>query len=818
MKTYNPCLVEQDTQARWDKENAFVTDVTTAHPDDTYYCLSMFPYPSGQLHMGHVRNYTIGDVISRYQRMLGKKVFQPMGWDAFGLPAENAAIKNKVPPAKWTYDNIRYMRQQFQRLGLAYDWNHEIATCHPDYYRWEQWFFTRLLEKGIAYRKNSVVNWDPIDQTVLANEQVIDGRGWRSGALVERREIPQWFLKITDYAPELLDSLDDFEGWPASVINMQRNWIGYSEGMEIEFKLADQQASLRVYSTRPDTLMGATYMAIAAEHPLLADIKDPAILDFIAKCKHTGVSQSSIETLEKEGIFSGIYAIHPISNEKLPIWIANFVLMGYGTGAVMSVPAHDVRDHAFAKKYNLPIVQVIQPCSSENVNIEEDAYTDHGILCNSGAFDGMDFGTAFTAIGDHLSKHDAGKVTSQYRLRDWGVSRQRYWGCPIPVIYCDECGAVAVPEKDLPVILPEIEALGDTGSPLSSIASFKECSCPKCGKDASRETDTFDTFFESSWYYARFLCRDTSSSMFESSLDKWLPVDQYVGGIEHAILHLLYARFFHKLMRDEGLLTGNEPFKNLLTQGMVLKNGEKMSKSKGNTVNPQELIDKYGADTVRLFTMFAAPPEHSLEWSDSGVEGCSRFLNRLWRITIENTGKDSEIPEKWSEKQKNLRHHIHTAISRASRDIGQRHHFNTAIAAVMEMMNVLGKFDVHCPEDQAALNEGIITSLLVLSPIVPHITQQLWQDFGCDGLIMNQPWPAIDEEALSRSQFQLIVQVNGKLRAKLQIGVDASQEQIEEEALADSVVKSHVSNHHRLKTIYVPKRLINFVVKPLESH
>ena len=618
---YKPDSIEARAQEFWEQQQTF--RVTEDPEREKYYCLSMFPYPSGRLHMGHVRNYTIGDVISRYQRMQGKNVLQPMGWDAFGLPAENAAIQNQVPPAQWTRENIDYMRNQLRQLGFGYDWEREIATCDPAYYRWEQWFFTRLFKKGVVYKKTALVNWDPVDNTVLANEQVIDGRGWRSGALVERREIPQWFLKITDYADELLNDIDRLDGWPEQVRTMQRNWIGRSEGIEMQFGIAGRDDVLPVYTTRPDTLMGVTCVAVAPQHPLAAEAAagNTALAAFIAECRITGVSEAELATQEKKGIDTGLKAVHPVTGEQVPVWAANFVLMEYGSGAVMSVPAHDQRDYEFARANGIAIRQVIYPVNDQQVaDLERAAFVEKGILKNSGEFDGLTSAQAFAAIGDWLEQAGKGSRQVNYRLRDWGVSRQRYWGCPIPIINCADCGAVPVPEADLPVILPTDVTVDASGSPLKKMAAFIETSCPQCGARAERETDTFDTFFESSWYYARYTCADQDTGMLDQRANYWMPVDQYVGGIEHAVLHLLYARFFNKLLRDEGLLTADEPFTHLLTQGMVLKDGSKMSKSKGNTVDPQGLIDQYGADTVRLFTMFAAPPEQSLEWSDSGVE------------------------------------------------------------------------------------------------------------------------------------------------------------------------------------------------------
>jgi leucyl-tRNA synthetase len=776
----------------------------------------MFPYPSGRLHMGHVRNYSIGDVISRFQRMQGKNVLQPMGWDAFGLPAENAAIKNKVAPAKWTYENINYMREQLKRLGFAYDWDREIATCQPDYYRWEQWLFTRLFNKGMAYKKTAGVNWCPNDKTVLANEQVIDGKCWRCDTEVERREIAQWFMKITDYADQLLDDIDQLEGWPEQVRTMQRNWIGRSQGVELEFEVAGE-SPLTVYTTRADTLMGVTYVAVAAEHPLAkkAAESNPELQVFVESCKTTSVAEADVATMEKRGMATGFMAIHPISGEQVPVWVANFVLIDYGSGAVMSVPAHDTRDYAFAKAYDLPIRQVIYPADGSNVTVDEEAYIEKGILKNSAEFDGLTSEQAIDAIADKLASMDKGEKQINYRLRDWGVSRQRYWGTPIPVIHCDQCGTVAVPDDQLPVVLPEdIEYGEDVGSPIKKMPEFYETTCPECGGSATRETDTFDTFFESSWYYARFACPD-ADSMLDDRAKYWAPVDQYIGGIEHAVLHLLYARFFHKLMRDEGLLDSDEPFKNLLTQGMVLKDGSKMSKSKGNTVDPQQLIEKFGADTVRLFILFAAPPDQSLEWNDEGVDGASRFLKRLWKLVFNHIESQPTVAEfKFDEltsEQKNIRRKLHETIRKVSDDIGRRHTFNTAIAAVMELINELMKFKDETQQGAAVVDEAIKNIVLLLSPIVPHITQQLWNDLGHDELLADKKWPVCDESALVRDEIELVVQVNGKLRSKINVPVNSDNEMIEELALADEKIVVNIKGKTVRKVIVVPGRLVNIV-------
>lgn len=811
---YNPEQIESEVQKKWEDTNAF--HVTEDPNKEKFYCLSMFPYPSGKLHMGHVRNYAIGDVISRYQRMQGKNVLQPMGWDAFGLPAEGAAIKNNVPPAKWTYENIDYMRGQLKRLGFAYDWDRELATCSPDYYRWEQWFFTKLHEKGLVYKKTSVVNWDPVDQTVLANEQVIDGKGWRSGATVEKREIPQWFLRITDYADELLNDLEKLPGWPDAVRTMQANWIGRSEGVEVAFKVEGSDETLRIYTTRPDTIMGITYMAVAAEHPLaLAASENNANLRiFIEECKSGGTSEVEMETMEKKGMPLDISVIHPITGELIPLWVSNFVLMGYGTGAVMSVPGHDQRDWEFAHKYDIPIKQVIAPKDGSEHDLTESAYTEKGLLINSSQFDGMSSKQAFDAIADFVEQNDCGNRKVNYRLRDWGISRQRYWGCPIPVINTEDGNAVAVPEDQLPVVLPEDIEFEGISSPIKSMPEFINVDAPDGSGPAERETDTFDTFFESSWYFARYCCPDNEEAMLDERANYWLPVDQYVGGIEHAILHLLYARFFHKLMRDLGLLTSDEPFANLLTQGMVLKDGSKMSKSKGNTVDPQGLIEKYGADTVRLFMMFASPPEQSLEWSDAGVDGASRFLKRLWKLasTHINEGKAAKLDKaSLTEAQRELRRKIHLTIDKVNDDIGRRYTFNTAIAAVMEMMNALSKANIESENDHAIMHEGIETATLLLSPIVPHITDAIWIALGHEEELINAKWPKSDPEALEQSEIKMVIQVNGKLSSNITVDKNAEKEQIEALALEDEKVKRKIEGKTVRKIIVIPGRLVNIV-------
>ncbi|MEX0738493.1 MAG: leucine--tRNA ligase [Pseudohongiella sp.] len=820
---YQPQEVEAQAQQYWDSKQSFKAVEDSSK--EKFYCLAMFPYPSGHLHMGHVRNYLIGDVIARFQRMQGKNVLQPMGWDAFGLPAENAAMQRKTAPAKWTWSNIDYMRSQLKQLGYAYDWSRELATCHPDYYRWEQWFFTRLFEKGLVYKKEAEVNWDPVDQTVLANEQVVDGRGWRSGALVERRKIPQWFIRITAYAQELLDDLDKLDGWPEEVRIMQANWIGRSEGIELTFDVEGRD-QLSVYTTRPDTLMGVTYVAVAPQHPLATEAaaSNPAIAEFVEQQSHIKVAEADMATMEKLGMDTGFKAVHPITGDTVPIYVANFVLMAYGSGAVMAVPGHDQRDYEFAKKYGIDIRQVVKPASDDVAcDLTEKAFTEKGILINSGKFDGMDFDQAFDSIESWLREQGKGEKKVNFRLRDWGVSRQRYWGSPIPIINCSDCGAVPVPEQDLPVILPEDVSFTDSGSPIKKMPEFYQTTCPKCGADAERETDTFDTFMESSWYYARFTSADLKTGMLDQRADYWLPVDQYIGGIEHAILHLLYARFFHKLMRDEGLIGSDEPFKRLLTQGMVLKDGTKMSKSKGNTVEPAVLIEQYGADTVRLFTMFAAPPNQSLEWSDSGVEGSARFLRKLWRTMTahDSSGLVGLAGQALSAEQKQLRFKTHNTLQKVTDDLGRRQTFNTAIAAIMELVNAINKFQDDTPGDltpsQTALNTSIVHEalevvLLTLSPIVPHFCHVLWLHLGHKEAIIECPWPAVDESALVQDEMQLVIQVNGKLRGKLNVARDTDQKTLETLALADANVQKFAEGKTVRKIIVVPGKLINIVV------
>jgi leucyl-tRNA synthetase len=819
---YKPQELEAAAQQHWLANNSFA--VRQDDSREKFYCLAMFPYPSGKLHMGHVRNYTIADVIARYQRMQGKNVLQPMGWDAFGLPAENAAIQNNVPPAKWTAQNIDYMRTQLQQLGFAYDWDREIATCNPQYYRWEQWFFTRLFEKGLAYRKKAEVNWCETDQTVLANEQVVDGCCWRCDNPVQRREIDQWFIRITAYAEELLADIDKLEHWPEQVRTMQRNWIGRSEGVNLRFglatALASGESSLEVYTTRPDTLMGATYVAVAPQHPLARQAAEtnPQLAAFIEEQSRGKVAEAELATMEKLGMATGMNAIHPLTGDELPVWVANFVLMSYGSGAVMSVPGHDERDHEFALKYGLPIRQVIARSEGDEPYDSarwQDWYADkNGIVTvNSGEFDGLDFDRAFNAIADRLAADGKGERTTNYRLRDWGVSRQRYWGAPIPIINCDSCGTLPVPPQDLPVVLPTEVAFEGVGSPIKKMPEFYETRCPGCGGPATRETDTFDTFMESSWYYARYACARNDSAMLDPEADYWAPVDQYVGGIEHAILHLLYARFFHKLMRDEGLVHSDEPFTRLLTQGMVLKDGSKMSKSKGNTVDPQSLIESYGADTVRLFSMFAAPPEQSLEWSDSGVEGANRFLKRLWKLVARllETPAPALDTAALDEGQKALRRKTHETIAKVSDDYGRRQTFNTAIAAVMELCNEVARLDESKPQDRALADEALRAAVLMLCPIVPHISHHLWQVLGGEGDVMDSPWPEVDESALERDTIDMVVQVNGKVRARMTVAADADKPTVEALAVKQPNVGRFLDGVTVRKVIVVPGKLVNIV-------
>lgn len=853
---YNPKEIESQVQQYWTENQVFKAVVDANR--EKFYCLSMFPYPSGRLHMGHVRNYTIGDVISRYQRMQGKNVMQPMGWDAFGLPAENAAIKNKTAPGKWTDENIAYMKNQLNSLGFGYDWSRELATCKPEYYRWEQWFFTKLVDKGLAYKKVSAVNWCPHDQTVLANEQVIDNCCWRCDTPIERKEIPQWFIRITDYAEELLNDLDQLTEWPEQVKAMQRNWIGKSQGVELHFGIKDRADTLEVYTTRPDTLMGVSYVAVAAGHPLATEAAqgNPQLTAFIEECKLGGTAEAELATIEKKGCTTGLTAIHPISGKEVPIWVANFVLMDYGTGAVMAVPAHDQRDFEFAQKYNLEINQVIAPENGEEIDLAKAAFTEKGTLVNSGEFDGLAFEAAFDAVAKHLEAAGKGKVTTNYRLRDWGVSRQRYWGTPVPMINKQNGEQVTAPEEMLPIILPTDVVMDGVNSPIKNNPDFENIEFG--GEQAFRETDTFDTFMESSWYYARYCSPTDDMHMVNpEEANYWLPVDQYIGGIEHAILHLLYARFFHKLLRDAGLVKGDEPFKSLLCQGMVLadafcyqnENGGKewvnpsdvqldrddkgrvikasfdgkelshegmikMSKSKNNGVDPQAAIDIYGADVVRLYTMFAAPPEQSLEWSNAGVQGAQKFLQRVWRLAHEVISQES-IPaldvNALDDNQKAARRKTHETIQKVSDDIARRNAFNTAIAAIMELMNTLQKLDKRNGQNLAVLQEALLAITKMLAPIAPHVCHTLWQELGNSDLILDAPWPTVDESALVRDSIQIVVQVNGKVRGKIEVAANIEKDAAIASAKADANVQKFLEGTTVRKEIYVPGKLVNIV-------
>ena len=857
---YRPDLIEPAVQQYWAENKVFKAIKDTSK--EKYYCLSMFPYPSGRLHMGHVRNYTIGDVVSRYQRMNGKNVLQPIGWDAFGLPAEGAAIKNKTAPAKWTYENIEYMKKQLKMLGFGYDWDREIATCRPEYYKWEQWFFTELYKKGLVYKKNSTVNWCPNDVTVLANEQVHDGCCWRCDTPVEQKEIPQWFIKITDYAEQLLGGLDQLPQWPDMVKTMQRNWIGRSEGVEITFDVADTAEKVAVYTTRPDTFYGVSYLGIAAAHPLadLAAEKNPELAEFIREAKNAKVAEADLATMEKKGMATGLFAIHPLTGEKLPIWVANFVLMHYGTGAVMAVPAHDQRDFEFAQKYSLPIKQVIAPLADEEIDLTKQAFVEHGKLVNSAEFDGLDFDGAFNGIADKLEKLGVGKRQVNYRLRDWGVSRQRYWGAPIPMLTLANGETVPAPIEDLPIILPEDVVMDGVKSPIKADPNWAKTTFN--GEPALKETDTFDTFMESSWYYARY----TSPSYAEGMLDKdeanyWLPVDQYIGGIEHATMHLLYFRFFHKLLRDAGFVTSDEPAQKLLCQGMVLADAfyytsptneriwvsptqvtlerdekgriikatdpegrelvhtgmTKMSKSKNNGIDPQEMVEKYGADTVRLFMMFASPAEMTLEWQESGVEGAKRFLGRVWNLVYEysqNPAKTALDVTSLSADQKALRRDVHKTIAKVSDDIGRRQTFNTAIAAVMELMNKLTRAPLESEQDRAVMAEALSAVVRMLYPITPHICFELWKALGNESTIDHAEWVKADEAAMVEDEKLIVVQVNGKVRGKVTVAADADEETVKTVAFADENVKKFTDNTQIVKVIYVPGKLLNVVVKP----
>ena len=855
---YRPEDIESNVQLHWQEKQTF--KVTEDTSKEKYYCLSMLPYPSGRLHMGHVRNYTIGDVISRYQRMLGKNVLQPIGWDAFGLPAEGAAVKNNTAPAPWTYDNIEYMKNQLKLLGFGYDWDRELATCKPDYYRWEQWFFTKLYEKGLVYKKTSAVNWCPHDLTVLANEQVIEGCCWRCDTKVERKEIPQWFIKITDYADQLLNDLDTLESWPEQVKTMQRNWIGRSEGVEITFDVAGSDEKVTVYTTRPDTFMGATYVAVAAGHPLaqLGAQNNPALTTFIDECRNTKVAEADMATMEKKGMATGLFAIHPLSGEKLPIWVANFVLMEYGTGAVMAVPGHDQRDWEFATKYNLPIKPVILNLDGSQPDISTEAMTEKGALFNSGEFDGLDHQAGFNAIADKLVAKGVGQRKVNYRLRDWGVSRQRYWGAPIPMITLEDGTVTPTPEDQLPVILPEDVVMDGITSPIKADPEWAKTSVN--GQPGLRETDTFDTFMESSWYYARYTCPQYDEGMLDpAAANYWLPVDQYIGGIEHAIMHLMYFRFFHKLMRDAGLVDSDEPAKRLLCQGMVLadafyytgNSGEriwvspadaiverdekgrivkatdpeghelvyagmsKMSKSKNNGIDPQTMVEKYGADTVRLFMMFASPAEMTLEWQESGVEGANRFLKRVWKLAYDHVQKGAAHPLNVAElngEQKALRRDVHKTIAKVTDDIGRRQTFNTAIAAVMELMNKLGRAPQETEQDRALLQEALLAVVRMLSPFTPHVCFSLWHSLNGGGDVDTAPWPVAEETAMVEDSKLVVVQINGKVRAKITVPADATEEQVREYAAQEHLVAKYLEGVTVRKVVYVPGKLLNLVV------
>ena len=859
---YQPHQIESEAQKFWEANDSFAVSERTDL--EKYYCLSMFPYPSGRLHMGHVRNYTIGDVIARYQRMRGKNVLQPMGWDAFGLPAENAAVKNKTAPAPWTYENIDYMKGQLKRLGFGYDWNRELATCKPEYYKWEQWFFTQLYEKGLVYKKMATVNWCPNDATVLANEQVEDGRCWRCDTIVERKELPQWFVKITAYADELLADLDKLEHWPEQVKAMQRNWIGRSEGVQMTFKVANPVAGapdeFKVYTTRPDTLMGVTYMGIASEHPLAkaAAANNPQLAAFIQECKANAVTEAEMATMEKLGVDTGIRAIHPITGREVPVWAANFVLMDYGTGAVMAVPAHDQRDFEFATRFGLPIEQVIAPANGEAIDLAAAAFTDKGVLVNSGQFDGLSSEDAFNAIADHLVSAGKGERQVNYRLRDWGVSRQRYWGTPIPMRYLDDGSEVPVPLADLPVLLPEDVEMDGIHSPIKADPEWAKTT--HNGQPATRETDTFDTFMESSWYYARYCSPKCDDQMLNpEQANYWLPVDQYIGGIEHAVMHLLYSRFYHKLLRDAGLVNSDEPFKRLLCQGMVLadtffktdekgvkhwvapkavdsefddkgrlirailkETGEtvqyagmsKMSKSKNNGIDPQDLIDQYGADTIRLYTMFAAPPEQTLEWSENAVEGANRFLRRFWKQAAEHIAGGAVVAldlAALTKEQKDLRRKVHETISKVSDDCERRLTFNTAIAAIMELNNAINRFQVNNDQDRAVMREAIEATTLMLAPIAPHAMHNIWAALGHAEPVLDAPWPVADADAMEKDVITLVVQVNGKVRAKLEVAANVDKETIEKLALAQENVSKFTDGLTVRKVIVVPGKLVNIV-------
>lgn len=812
---YNPESIEINAQQRWEKSQLYKANEDLGkQAGETFFCLAMLPYPSGELHMGHVRNYTLGDVVARYEAQQGKEVLHPMGWDSFGLPAENAAIKHKLSPYKWTQTNIAKMRDQFKRMGYSFDWSRELSTCEPEYYRWEQWLFTKLFKKGLAYKKESLVNWDPVDQTVLANEQVVDGCGWRSGAPVEQKTISQWFLKITDYADELLDGLDTLDGWPDDVRLMQRNWIGRSKGANIKFSLKETEDSIDVYTTRADTLFGVTYLVVAADHPLAVKSaqRSPEIAAFIESCKHQSVAEADLAKQEKKGFDTGFVVINPANNRPIPVWVANYVLSTTGTGAVMAVPAHDQRDFEFSQKYKLPMEQVI---TADQHDFSKSAFTEAGKLIHSGEFDGLDSNTAKKEITQQLAHEELAEETTNYRLRDWGISRQRYWGAPIPIIYCDDCGAVAVPEKDLPVVLPTNIVPTGSGSPLKKNKGFYHTTCPTCSKPAVRETDTMDTFVESSWYYARYCCVDQDDAMLDDRAKYWTPVDQYIGGVEHAVMHLLYSRFMHKVLRDFGLLNSDEPFKKLLTQGMVLKDGHKMSKSKGNVVAPGSLVDRYGADTVRLFSMFAAPPPQDLEWMDSGVDGSHRFLRRLWQTAVTINDRqaqlsDTAIPKELSKEGKKLRFETHHLLKQAHFDMS-RLQLNTVVSACMKLSNNLGKA-LELPKiETAVLLESLKALLLILTPVAPHITEELWTNLGESSCIHKTAWPEPDHQAMTQDSIEYVVQVNGKLRTRLEFAADADEATIKETALVAEALQPYLAEKEIKRVIVVPKKLINIV-------
>jgi leucyl-tRNA synthetase len=859
---YEHAAVEAEAQQYWDEQRCFEAKEDTTR--EKYYCLSMFPYPSGRLHMGHVRNYTIGDVLARFMRMNGKKVLQPMGWDAFGLPAENAAIANGVPPAKWTLDNIVHMKRQLKSLGFAIDWRRELTTCAPEYYRWNQWLFLRMLERGIAYQKTGAVNWDPVDKTVLANEQVIDGRGWRTGALVEKREIPMYYLKITAYAEDLLDALAAMPGWPERVRAMQANWIGRSEGVRIGFPydIDGERGVMYAFTTRADTIMGVTFCAVAPEHPLAARAArgNAGLAAFIEECKRGPSIEAELATQEKKGMPTGFHVRHPLSGETVPVWVGNYVLMSYGDGAVMGVPAHDERDFAFAKKYHLPIKPVIAVEGREySLQAWAPWYVEHGRCVNSGAYDGLQYRAAVDAVAADLHRLGLGEKQTTWRLRDWGISRQRYWGCPIPMIHCASCGTVPVPDEQLPVLLPENLVPDGSGNPLLKDEAFLACECPRCGGAARRETDTMDTFVDSSWYFLRYACSDNGEAALDSRVRYWLPVDQYIGGIEHAILHLLYSRFWTRVIREMGLVSFKEPFANLFTQGMVLNevffrkpesgrveyfnpseieikvdarnrrtavlraDGEAvesggvvtMSKSKNNGVDPQALVDEFGADTARLFTMFAAPPEQTLEWSDEAVQGAYRFIKRLWKAVHEHAAGGAAAPLEKStlnEAQRALRRQAHQTLAKLTDDIGRRRTFNTAIAAVMELLNALAKFPTDSPQDRSVIQEALEIAVLGLSPIIPHATHALWRGLGHATALIDEPWTPVDTAALEQSSVEIVVQVNGKLRARISVAADADEEMLREAAAADAKVRKFIGEAAIRKVIVVPGKLVNIVI------